>query len=89
MKQKSKHHAVQELDPLLPGEQVWIPDHNSTGTVIEPVAPTVSVPTGIIRRNRVYLNHLSDNSSDSTNSQITRSGRVSKPPTKWSPDGYT
>jgi len=31
-----KCHAVQELDPLLPGEQVWIPDHNSTGTVVKP-----------------------------------------------------
>lgn len=82
-----KRHAVQELDPLLPGEQVWIPDHNSTGTVVEPVAPrsyNVSVPTGILRRNRVHLHQLPEN-----NCRVTRSGRVSKPPTKWSPDDHT
>ena len=47
------------------GEQIWIPDHNSTGVVFEPVAPSyyiVSVQTGIIKRNWVHLHHLLDNS---------------------------
>ena len=52
--------------------------HNSSGTVVEPIAPryyTVSVPSGIIRRNCVHLHHLPDNSSDSdfhTNCRVTR-----------------
>ena len=69
-----------EFNPLLPGEQVWIPDHNSTGTVVEPVVPrsyNVSVPTGILKRNHVHLHQLPEN-----NCRVTRSDRVSKPPTK-------
>ena len=41
MKQKSTfdcRHAVQDLDPLLPGEQVWVTDHNTTGNVVEPTS---------------------------------------------------
>jgi len=41
MKQKStfdRHHAVQDLDPLLPGEQVWVTDDNTTGNVVEPTS---------------------------------------------------
>ena len=51
-------HAVHDLHPLFPGEEVWVPDHNVTGHVIEPIAPRsyhISPPTGIIRRNRAHL----------------------------------
>ena len=44
-------HSAQELDPLLPGEQVWVQDHNTSGNVVEPVAPRsyrVAIPTGVI-----------------------------------------
>ena len=47
-------HATRELDPLLPGEEVWVQDHNAPGKVVEPIAPRsyhVSIPTGLIRRN--------------------------------------
>ena len=33
-------HAVHDLHPLFPGEEVWVPDHNVTGHVIEPIALT-------------------------------------------------
>ena len=32
-------HATRELDPLLPGEEVWVQDHNAPGKVVEPIAP--------------------------------------------------
>ena len=32
-------HAVRDLDPLLPGEHVWIQDHNTEERVVEPAAP--------------------------------------------------
>ena len=58
MKVFDSRHSAQELDPLLSGEQVWVEDHNTSGNVVEPVAPRshhVLVPTGIIRRNRTHL----------------------------------
>ena len=54
-------HAVQDLDPLFPGDEVWIPDHKTTGHVVEPIAPRsyhVSIPTGIVRRNRAHLRRM-------------------------------
>ena len=51
-------HAVHDLHPLFPGEEVWVPDHNVTGQVIEPIAPRsyhISLPTGIVRHNCVHL----------------------------------
>ena len=95
-------HATRVLDPLLPGEKVWVQDHNAPGKVVEPIAPRsyhVSIPTGLIRRNRFHLRHI-PNGGDTVvvytqssnqqpvrdiNSVITRSGHISKPPTRWSP----
>ena len=51
-------HAVQDLDPLCPGDEVWIPDHNTTGHVVEPIAPRSSIPTGTLRRNHAHLRHI-------------------------------
>ena len=56
-------HRVQSLDPLLPGDSVWIPDHNSSGTVVEATATRsyeIFTPTGTIRRNRRQLTLLPD-----------------------------
>ena len=53
-------HAVQDLDPLFPDE-VWIPDHNTTGHVVELIAPRsyhVSFPTGTLRHNHAHLRHM-------------------------------
>ena len=32
-------HAAKDLDPILPGEEVWVRDHNTSGRVVEPIAP--------------------------------------------------
>ena len=96
-------HSARNLDPLLPGEKVWIQDHNTEGRVIEPAAPRsycVSIPTGTLRRNRTHLRRIPDESEtvvssqssnvrDSSDTTVTRSGHVSRPPTRWSPGENT
>ena len=65
-------HAVLDLDPLFLDE-VWVPDHNVTGHVIEPTAPTsyrVSIPTGIARRIHAYLWRLPTSDDGETFTQI-------------------
>ena len=80
-------------------------DHNAPGKVVEPIAPRsyhVSILTGLIRRNRFHLRRISNEGSTivdtqlsnqqpvrDSNSVITRSGRISKPPTRWSPGENT
>ena len=95
-------HAVHDLDPLVPGDEVWVPDHNTTGNVIEPIAPRsyhVSIPTGIVRRNRAHLRRMPNSDSTVTVTRsaespncvdeqasdrvTTRSGRVSVLPKRW------
>ena len=72
---------------------------------MEPIAPRsyhVSVPTGLIRRNRSHLRRVPNESETvvnsppslhqpvrDTNSVVMRSGRISKPPTRWSPGQNT
>ena len=100
MKVFDSRHSAQELDPLLSGEQVWVEDHNTSGNVVEPVAPRsyrVSVPTGIIRRNCTHLRCIPNESETVVNPQsgkehnttmgttVTKSGHISRPPTRWSP----
>ena len=51
-------HAVHDLGPLFPGDEVWVPDHNTTGHVTELITPRsyhISIPTGIIRHNHSDL----------------------------------
>ena len=81
---------------------MWIPDHKTTGHVVEPIALRsyhVSIPTGVVRRNRAHLrssdrdtvtetakpsNSANPQSRDLNNSiTVTKSGRVSKPPKRW------
>ena len=68
---------------------------------MEPIAPQsyhVSIPTGLIRRNHSQLRRIPNESETVVDSQsnmqqsviecnsvVTRSGRISKPPTRWSP----
>jgi len=54
-------HWVWNLGPLLCGDLVWIPDRNTSGTVVQLTATgsyQVSIPTGSIRRNRRHLTLL-------------------------------
>ena len=64
-----RRHRVRNLSDLSPGDQVWITDTRSTGTVTSahgtPRSYLVSGPQGTLRRNRRHLVPMSaDNSSD-------------------------
>ena len=74
-------HRAQDLDPLSPGDVVWIHDHNTSGTVVEETATRsyeVSTPTGSIRRNRRHLTLLPDESPQApdTSETETRSQEI-------------
>ena len=66
-------HGARELQPLQPGDTVWIPENKSEGTVVEQSNPrsyTVRVQDGTIRRNRRNLIVLPDpQESESTEEQ--------------------
>ena len=71
----NSRYAVHDLDPLFPGDEVWVPDHNITGHVIEPIAPRsyhVSISTGIVRRNRAHLRRLPSSDNGETFTQIAK-----------------
>ena len=90
-------HAVQDLDTLFPGDEVWIPDHSTTGHVVEPIAPRsyhVSIPTGTLRCNHAHLQSIPtptretaepSNANPHFDNQltVTKSGHVLKPPQQW------
>ena len=49
-------HRANILDPLLPGEEVWISGRRDSGVIVEqtqyPRSYNVATPTGVIRSNR-------------------------------------
>ena len=64
-------HRVRNLSDLSPGDQVWITDTRSTGTVTSahetPRSYLVNGPQGTLRRNRRHLVPMS--ADDSSNAQ--------------------
>ena len=57
------HHGAKELPPLSLGDKMWIPDRETTGQVLEEVAPrslVVETPDGTYRRNPKHLIQLPD-----------------------------
>ena len=49
-----QHHRAKTLEPLLPGETVWLPDCSSSGKVVEQTAPrsfVIQTSEGVYRRN--------------------------------------
>lgn len=69
------HHGARELSPLLPGDQVWVPQRECEGEVQEEVTPrsyTVETEDGSVRRNRRDLIRL-PNCESSESSQQTES----------------
>ena len=60
-KQKANYncqHRERNLEPLLPGETVWLPDRESTGTIVEQSSPrsyTVQTPRGQFGRNHRHI----------------------------------
>ena len=56
-----QRHKARRLDPLVPGDLVWIPQNQTEGTVLTEVAPRsyqVTTPSGVLRRNRHQLRLL-------------------------------
>ena len=50
-----RQHKARDLQPLQPGDTVWVPENQSDGTVVEQLntrSYTVRVQGGTIRRNR-------------------------------------
>ena len=83
----NKHHNARQLRPLQTGEQVYIPDNSSNGTVIDEPSPrsyNVQTSGGIYRRNRRQLLPLPTESVTPEdlppNTCCTKSGGISKPP---------
>ena len=75
-------HAVHDLDPLFPGDEVWVPDHNITGHVIEPITPRsyhISIPTGIVTCIRAHLSRLPSSDNGETFTQ------TAEPPSHLNP----
>lgn len=59
-------HRAKSLDPLQPGDSVWVTDRQEGGVVEEQSAPrsyNVSTPSGTFRRNRQHLNVLPEGGS--------------------------
>ena len=53
-----RRHQVVSLPTLQTGDKVWVPEFETSGTVIEETHPRsyrVQLPTGILRRNRRHL----------------------------------
>ena len=63
-------HRANILDPLLPGQQVWISGSRDSGVIVEqsqsPRSYIVSTPTGDLRRNRRQLTPIPDSENSDT-----------------------
>ena len=60
-------HRAASLEPLLPGDNVWVTDRRSSGMVVEQSAPRsyqVVTPSREFRRNRRHLNVLPPSPSE-------------------------
>ena len=85
MRMQQKHtfdqrHKARRLDPLAPGDLVWIPQNQTEGTVVTEVAPRsyqVTTPSGVLRRNHRQLrllppSHNSTCGDDTTHQEDVR-----------------
>ena len=89
-----RHHGVRDLEPLSPGQTVWIPDREEEAQVVQetdtPRSYEVQTSEGTYRRNRRALIDLPNSETfDSTETSLTdnmqecplrRSSRESHPP---------
>ena len=68
-------HRANILDPLLPGQQVWISGRRDSGVIVEqsqsPRSYIVSTPTGDLRRNRRQLTQIPDSENSDTRPEQT------------------
>lgn len=54
----NSRHGVRDLSTLSPGDAVYLPDRESSGTVVSEAAPrsyVVQTPEGTVRRNRRHM----------------------------------
>ena len=94
-----QRHRARDLPPLEPGDTLWIPDRNSSGTVVEETSPrsyVVVTGDGSYRRNRQHLVQMPETeptqedeheteSREEERSPRTRSSRTSRPPDRYDP----
>ena len=94
-----QHHRAKILEPLLPGETVWLPDCSSSGKVVKQTASrsfVVQTSEGVCRRNcwDIVSMHVPDpedsgeagsQPATDSNTTQTRSGRMSKPLDRFDP----
>ena len=68
-------HRANTLDPLSPGQQVWISGRRDSGVVIEqsqsPRSYIVATPTGNVRRNRRHLTRIPDSENSDSRPEQT------------------
>ena len=83
-------HKARELQPLQPGDTVWIPENKSNGIVVEQSntrSYTVRTQDGTIRRNRRDLIVMPESrESDSTEEQSTERDGQEPTQTQRDPD---
>ena len=82
------HHRAVDLKPLQAGDNVWIPDTSSEGTVVTETNPrsyVVQTPDGIYRRNRRHLLLLPQPVTNDTNT----GGNTQVNPTESAPSTDT
>ncbi|CAJ1061415.1 uncharacterized protein K02A2.6-like [Xyrichtys novacula] len=69
----NRRHCAKPLSSLSPGQEVWITDTKTSGTVIQnhasPRSYLVDVPHGVVRRNRLHLIPLQSPSQDEAGQQ--------------------
>ncbi len=83
-----QRHKAHRLDPLAPGDLVWIPQNQTEGTVVTEVAPRsyqVTTPSGVLRRNRQQLRLLppslnSTHGNDTAHQEDARDPEPQHPP---------
>ena len=93
----NRRHKAQELPQLESGDTVWIPDRDSSGTVVEEASPhshIVDTPDGSYCRNWRHLVRMpspepsrNPEQSGPAEGRITRSssGRLPQPPSRLNP----
>ena len=75
-----QHHGVIELEPLDPGQKVWIPDRGEEAHVVQEAGTwsyQVQTPEGTYRRNRQALVDLPN--SDTIDSNMTSDAETNTP----------
>ena len=76
-------HRAHALDPLPPGQQVWISGRRDSGVVVEQSRPPrsyiASTPNGDLRRNRRHLTMIPHSGSSDTSSEQTPQPEIAVP----------